>query len=126
LRVLRMGFRPREIPLTAASAGTYWDIGLASFPIKLEEVQVVALTCPQRPDRKQALGLLREVRMSLLANVVARSQSSATMQRLLFERRYEGASVGGRITGQMVRKRVTSSTTESFSAARSAAAFSRQ
>jgi len=126
LRVLRMGFRPREIPLTAASAGTVWDIGLASFPIKLEEVQVVALTCPQRPDRKQALGLLREVRMSLLANVVARSQSSATMQRLLFERRYEGASVGGRITGQMVRKRVTSSTTESFSAARSAAAFSRQ
>jgi hypothetical protein len=124
LRVLRMGFRPREIPLTAASAGTYWDIGLVSFPIQLEEVQVVAVTCPQRPDRKQALGLLRQVRMSLLANVVARSQSSATMQRLLFERRYDGAS--GRIVSQTVRKRVTSSTTEPFSAARSAAAFSRQ
>ena len=124
LRVLRMGFRPREIPLTAASAGTYWDVSLVNFPIQLEEVQVVALTCPQRPDRKQALGLLRQVRMSLLANVVARSQSSATMQRLLYERRYEGAS--GRIAGQTVRKRVTSSTTESFSAARSAAAFSRQ
>jgi len=124
LRVLRMGFRPREIPLTAASAGTYWDVSLVSFPIQLEEVQVVALTCPQRPDRKQALGLLRQVRMSLLANVVARSQSSATMQRLLYERRYEGGS--GRIAGQTVRRRVTSSTTESFSAARSAAAFSRQ
>jgi hypothetical protein len=124
LRVLRMGFRPREIPLTAASAGTFWDIGLVSFPIQLEEVQVVALTCPQRPDRKQALGLLREVRMSLLANVVARSQSSATMQRLLFERRFEGAS--GRVAAQRVRRRVTSSTTEAFSAARSAAAFSRQ
>ena len=124
LRVLRMGFRPREVPLTAASAGTYWDIGLVSFPIQLEEVQVVALTCPQRPDRKQALGLLRQVRMSLLANVVARSQSSATMQRLLFERRFEGAS--GRIASQTVRRRVTSSTSEAFSAARSAAAFSRQ
>jgi hypothetical protein len=125
LRVLRMGFRPKELPLTAASAGTYWDIGLVSFPIQLEEVQIVALTCPQRPDRKQALGLLRQVRMSLLANVVARSQSSATMQRLLFERRFEGAS-GSRIASQTVRRRVTSSTTEAFSAARSAAAFSRQ
>jgi len=65
------------------------------------------------------------VRMSLLANVVARSQSSATMQRLLFERRFEGAS-GSRIASQTVRRRVTSSTTEAFSAARSAAAFSRQ
>jgi len=124
LRVLRMGFRPREIPLTAASAGTYWDISLVSFPIQLEEVQVVALTCPQRPDRKQALGLLRQVRMSLLANVVARSQSSATMQRLLYERRYEGAS--GRVASQSVRRRITSSTTEAFSAARSAAAFGHQ
>jgi hypothetical protein len=124
LRVLRMGFRPREIPLTAASAGTYWDISLVSFPIKLEEVQVVALTCPQRPDRKQALGLLRQVRMSLLANVVARSQSSATMQRLLFERRFEGAS--GRVASQTVHRRITSSTREAFSAARSAAAFNRQ
>ncbi|HEX7980109.1 MAG TPA: hypothetical protein VF461_15980, partial [Gemmatimonadaceae bacterium] len=124
LRVLRMGFRPREIPLTAASAGTYWDIGLVSFPIQLEEVQIVAVTCPQRPDRKQALGLLRQVRMSLLANVVARSQSSATMQRLLYERRYEGAS--GRVASQSVRRRITSSTTEAFSAARSAAAFGHQ
>jgi hypothetical protein len=124
LRVLRMGFRPREVTLTPASAGTYFDIGLVSFPIQLEEVQVVALTCPQRPDRKAALSLLRQVRMSLLANVVARSQSSATMQRLLFERRFDGAS--GRVGSQTVRKRVTSSTTEPFSAARSAAAFSRQ
>jgi len=124
LRVLRMGFRPREIALTPASAGTFWDIALVSFPIQLEEVQIVALTCPQRPDRKQALGLLRQVRMSLLANVVARSQSSATMQRLLYERRFEGPS--GRLASQTVRRRVTSSTTEAFSAARSAAAFSRQ
>ncbi len=124
LRVLRMGFRPREIPLTAASAGTFWDIGLVSFPIQLEEVQVVAVTCPQRPDRKQALSLLRQVRMSLLANVVARSQSSATMQRLLYERRLDAPS--GRIVNQAVRTRVTSSTSEPFSAARSAAAFSRQ
>jgi hypothetical protein len=124
LRVLRMGFRPREIPLTAASAGTVWDVGLVSFPIQLEEVQVVAVTCPQRPDRKAALSLLRQVRMSLLANVVARSQSSATMQRLLYERRFDAPS--GRIVGQAVRTRVTSSTSEPFSAARSAAAFSRQ
>jgi hypothetical protein len=124
LRVLRMGFRPRELPLTAASAGTVWDIGLVSFPIQLEEVQVVAVTCPQRPDRKAALSLLRQVRMSLLANVVARSQSSATMQRLLYERRFDAPS--GRIVNQAVRTRVTSSTSEPFSAARSAAAFSRQ
>ena len=124
LRVLRMGFRPREIPLSAASAGTVWDIGLVSFPIQLEEVQVVAVTCPQRPDRKAALSLLRQVRMSLLANVVARSQRSATLERLLDERGGDGPS--GRIVNQAVRTRVTSSTSEPFSAARSAAAFSRQ
>jgi len=56
--------------------------------------------------------------------VVARSQSSATMQRLLYERRFDAPS--GRIVNQAVRTRVTSSTSEPFSAARSAAAFSRQ
>jgi len=46
------------------------------------------------------------------------------MQRLLYERRFDAPS--GRIVNQAVRTRVTSSTSEPFSAARSAAAFSRQ
>ena len=124
LRVIRMGFRPQEVPLTRAAAGAPLEISVSSFPIVLEEVQVMAATCPKRADRAAALGLLQQVRMALFATVLARSQSSGTMTRLLYERRLEGPS--GRIVSQTVRRRVTSGTREPFSAARSAAAFDRQ
>jgi hypothetical protein len=124
LRVLRMGFRPVERPLAGAAAAPAIDIALVPFPIVLEEVQITAVTCPRRPDRAAALALLRQVRTALLANVVARSQSSATMTRLLFARRFDGER--DRLVSQTVRVKVTSATSESFSPARSASAFGRQ
>lgn len=125
LRVLRMGFRPHEVPLATVAGGTAVDIALVSFPINLEEVQVIAApSCPQRPDRPAALALLRQVRLALYANVVARSQNSATITRLLYARRFDAES--GRITGQTVRTSVTSATGEPFDAARSASAFDRE
>ena len=124
LRVVRMGFRPREVPLTRAAAGAPLEITVSSFPVVLEEVQVMAATCPKRADRAAALNVLQQVRMALFATVLARSQSSGTLTRLLYERRIDGP--GGRIVSQSVRRKVTSGSREPFSAARSAAAFDRR
>lgn len=124
LRVLRMGFRPRELPLPRAGANSALEISLVSFPVVLEEVQVMAASCPKRADRAAALGLLQQVRMALFATVLAHSQSSATMSRLLYDRRLDSRT--GRILSQSVRTRVTSATSEAFSAERSASAFGRE
>jgi hypothetical protein len=125
LRILRMGFRPLERPLAGPAVATAVDISVVSFPIVLEEVQVKAApSCPKRPDRVAALALLKQVRTALYANVVARSQSAATMTRLLYQRRFDDET--GRVLRQTVRTKVTSATSEPFSAARSAEAFGRQ
>jgi hypothetical protein len=124
LRVLRMGFRPREVTVARAAAAAKFDVSIVPFPIVLEEFQVVAPSCQKRADRAAALGLLQQVRMALFATVLARSQSSATMTRLLYDRRVESRT--GRILSQSVRTRVTSATSEPFTAARSASTFNRQ
>ena len=125
LRVMRMGFRPHEVPLAQVAGGTTIEVLLSSFPINLEKVEVVAApTCPKRPDRPAVLALLQQVRMALYANVLARSQNSATMTQLLYARRFDG--VGGRVAGQTVQTRVTSGRSEPFNAARSAASIDRQ
>ena len=123
LRVVRMGFRPREVAVTRAAAATPIEVSLASFPIVLEEVQVMAAACPKRPDRATALAVLRQVRQALYTSVLARSQSSATMTRLLYDRRIESGS--GRILSQQVRRRVTSARSEPFTAARSVSLIGR-
>ena len=89
IRAVRMGFRPREVTVSRASAGAPFDVPLVPFPIVLEEFQVMAATCPKRADRAPALALLRQVRQALFATVLARSQSSATMTRLLYDRTVE-------------------------------------
>jgi len=125
LRVMRMGFRPHEVPLAQVAGGTSVDIALSSFPINLEEVQVVAApSCPKRPDRPAVLALLRQVRLALYTNVLARSQSGATITRLLYARRYDGD--GGRVTAQSVDVSVASGGVERFDAARSAVVIGRQ
>ena len=123
LRVLRMGFRPRELPLARTTAGTSVDVSLVPFPIVLEEFKVEAAVCPKRTDRAAALAVLQQARMALFTSVLARSQSSAQMTRLLYDRRVEKRT--GRILAQSVHTKVTSATSEPFSAARSAAAFDR-
>ena len=124
LRVLRLGFRPRELPVARSAAAAPFDVSIVPFPIVLEEFHVVAPSCPKRTDRAAALGLLQQVRMALFATVLARSQSSATMTRLLYDRRVESST--GRVVSQSVRTRVTSATTEPFTASRSATMFNRQ
>jgi hypothetical protein len=123
LRVLRIGFRPKEVPISRSDAGRELDIGLTSFPIVLEEVQVMAVTCPKRADRATALAVLQQARLALYASVLARSQSSASMTRLLYDRLIDPNS--GRTLSQHVRKQVTSGRSEPFSATRIAASFGR-
>jgi hypothetical protein len=124
LRVVRMGFKPREYQLARTTAASALDVPLVSFPIVLEEVAVTAAACPKRTDRAATLALLQQVRMALFASVLARSQSSATMTRLLFERELEPRT--GRVVGQKVRTKVTGATREAFSATQTAAAFDRE
>jgi hypothetical protein len=123
LRVLRIGFRPKEVPISRADAGREIDVGLTSFPIVLEEVQVMAVTCPKRADRATALAVLQEARLALYASVLARSQSSASMTRLLYDRRID--PISGRTLSQHVRKQVTTGRSEPFSATRIASSFGR-
>src|SRR3954468_20287966 len=47
VRVVRMGFRPRELSVPRVAGGSTVDVMLVSFPITLEEVQVTAATCPK-------------------------------------------------------------------------------
>jgi len=124
IRALRMGFRPHELTVNRAAAAAPFDVPLVPFPIVLEEFQAMAASCPKRADRAPALALLRQVRQALFATVLARSQSSGTMTRLLYDRDVENRS--GRVLRQSVWTKVTSATTEPFTAARSATLFNRQ
>ena len=122
MRVLRIGFRPQERALTNADATI--DIALVSIPLLLGEVHVTAAShCAPRKDRAAALSLLEQVRAGLLSTVVARSQNSATMTLLLYERRFDGGS--DRVVSQTVRKNTNVSATEPFVASRNAAMFVR-
>ena len=123
LRVVRMGFRPRELQLARSTAATPLDIPIPSFPVVLEEVAVTAAACPKRTDRAQTLALLQQVRMALYTSVLARSQSSGSMTRLLYERQIDART--GRVVDQSVRTKVTSATRVSFSAEQSASVFNR-
>jgi hypothetical protein len=119
LRVVRIGFRPQ---ITAISRGMPADISLVPIPFLLAEQRVISTaSCPSRNDRAAAFSLLEHVRAGLLATVVARSQNTAKMVRLLFERRLEGSD--NRVMSQVVRRRSGTVSAAPFGAARSAAAF---
>ena len=91
VRVLRLGFRARELPLVAGD-GTL-DIAMIAIPTLLEKVTVqAARACPRRDDAQAALALLEQARAGLLATVVAAEQNAATMKLLRYERQMDGTS----------------------------------
>lgn len=125
VRVVRLGYRPRVIPMPAPSNGVVQlDLALVAIPITLESVRTVAAaSCPERADAPAALALLEQARSGLLTTIVSRSVTPANMKRLLFERMMDGNS--DRIVHQSVR--IDSAvTTGSFGAVRSAADFVQQ
>jgi hypothetical protein len=89
LRLTRLGFRPREIPVS----GPLHDVRLIALPTLLESVRVVAdANCARRPDRQAAFALLEQARAGLLNAIVARETNRAHMTLLAYERVMHGTS----------------------------------
>ena len=123
MRVLRIGFRPREVELPRATDSVaQLDISMQSLPTMLEPIRVSADSkCPRRSDDARTYALLEQVRAGLLSIVVARDANPAALVRLVFERRMDGSS--DRIATQSVRMDSITAATTSFSAAHAATDF---
>ena len=122
-RVVRIGYRPREIRLPAAADETArFDVAMLPVPTMLAAVSVRDQSrCPKRSDRAAALGLWEQARAGLLATIVARETNTASVYRLGFERTFDGAS--NKITRFFVRADSATGAGQSFNASRSAKAF---
>ena len=123
VRVVRIGFRPKEMPIpTAVGDATQLNVVMGALPTLLEPVRVSAgARCPRRPDEATTFALLEQVRAGLLAIVVAREANPAALVRLTFERTMDGS--GDRIASQTVRIDSAARTTTSFNAAHTATDF---
>ena len=93
LRIVRLGFRPVEVGVPRGQDDINLDVVMTSIPYSLQPVRVTGgQKCPRRNDRARALALLEQARDGLLATVVARSSTPASMKRLIFDRRHDGTS----------------------------------
>jgi hypothetical protein len=122
-RLVRIGFRPREISLPQTSGGTAaLDVTMTAVSTMLATVRVRDESrCSHRSDRAAALGLWEQAREGLLATVVARETNTAFIRRLGFVRNFDGAS--NRVTTFMVREDSATGAVKSFNASHSAADF---
>lgn len=123
LRVLRIGFRPRLVPLAAMRGrSTTQDVSLAMLETMLDVFEVRDNTsCAPRRDRAAALALFEQVRHGLLATIVARDAVPATLTVLRFQRYMVERSA--RIRSQDVTVDSIASQTRPFVAVRSAGEF---
>ncbi len=121
VRVVRLGFRPRDVALGAIDGAVKTlDIALVAIPIHLETVRTTAShACPRRADAAAALALLDQARAGLLTTIVSRASNPASVQRIRFYRRMEGNT--SKIARQWVRRDSTEGTP--FRAARDGASF---
>src|SRR5690349_19193113 len=88
VRVQRIGFRMRELAITpSGDESATLDISLSPLPSLLDPVRVVgAAACPKRRDNAEAQALYDQARAGLLATIVARESSPASVVRYAFER----------------------------------------
>jgi hypothetical protein len=90
LRIMRIGYRPREIALDDGHRDTTVDVPLAALPPLLETVEATSRrVCPGEKGTGHALELWEQARTALLASVVAREASAPTVQLLSFTRSLE-------------------------------------
>src|SRR6516225_9223912 len=84
LQLLRIGFRPRVVPLPSGAGGVVTlDLTMRMIPTLLDPVEVTdSPNCPKRDDRAAAFALWDQARSALLAAVVARETERAVMKRL--------------------------------------------
>ena len=126
LRVLRLGFRPREVVLSPGRRPQdSVDVALVEIPTLLERVRVTATAaaCPRRTDALDAAALLDQARAGLLATVVARESSPARVTRLAYDRTLDAN--GLRTVSQTVRMETADRATVSFNAVQAAVDFAR-
>lgn len=124
LQVMRIGFRPRIVPLPPGARDAI-DLMLTALPTLLERVDVIAAPspCPRRPDAPIAAALLDQTRAALLATVVARESNPATVSRITFDRELDAN--GSAAIAQSVRTETVRDATVSFGAAHAAVDFAR-
>ncbi len=87
LRVIRIGFRPRDVrlPATPADRARSIEVRMASLPALLTGVRVSGRSiCPGSEDRTGALALWDQARAGLLATVVVRQTKPGDMNLLEF------------------------------------------
>ena len=88
LRVQRIGYRMREIPIRVSTEETVaFDLSLTPVPSLLDPVRVLGSSaCPRRRDNADAQALYEQARAGLLATIVAREANPASVVRLAFDR----------------------------------------
>ncbi|HEY4219299.1 MAG TPA: carboxypeptidase-like regulatory domain-containing protein [Gemmatimonadaceae bacterium] len=124
LKVLHIGYRPRDITLsTAAADDATLDVTMAALPTLLDAVSVTSdASCSARKDRLMALSLLDQARAALLGSVVARDdRPAAEMLRLRYTTFIDAKS--GHATRMRVIADSTTDTRVSFQAPHSASEF---
>jgi hypothetical protein len=121
IRVVRIGFEPRELTIPRNTAGDVrLDFSMLALPTMLRAAHIIADSrCAPRKDRVAALGLWEQARAGLLATIVAREENPALLHRLLFNRVMDGKSE--RIESMGVRADSVYGMATSFAAAHSAA-----
>ncbi len=124
VRVVRIGFRPRDIPVPPVSEGiASATVALVAIPTMLEPARVDARQCPKRPDSERALGLWEQARAGLLAAVVASEQHPAAMVRAGYQRLLRDLRSGADVIRQVVTLDSAESTRKSYRAVREATDF---
>jgi hypothetical protein len=120
LRVVRIGYEPRELPVPPAAGGdARIDVGMLEIPNMLSSVHVLPNSrCSRRNDRGAALALWEQARAGLLATVVARESNPAELIRLVFEHVMEAK--GDRVLAMRVRTDTSDAAATSFYTSHSA------
>lgn len=125
LRVVRIGFQPRELQIAESpTLDGALDVIMAPFKTTLAAIHVRAQSnCPRRNDREAAFEFWDQARAGLLNTVVARESDSMAVDRLYFQRAFNGDN---ETVGRFIVARDTSRSATSFEAAHSARDFVRK
>ncbi len=120
IQVLRLGYRPREVPVPSLDSAV--TVTIERLPNLLDGVRVVArASCPARADAPAAFGLWEQARTALLSSVVTRDTRAAYMRRYRYVRALDSA----RVARMTVETDTTRAAVTSFSAALTPADFVR-